>query len=313
MAPAQPAGLDLTLDEPLVEELRAHLCLARRRAASHHRGCVERERPRPVAASNHRSRPSLFLNMRNGTFVDTAMQVLPWRNRQNADTHGATWADYDNDGYQDVLIGNLDGAGGLYRNNGDLSFTLITGNGLDAANYFSAAWGDYNNDGNIDLFCGISGGNALYKNNGDGTFTKDLSTSITEANVAISASWGDFNNDGFLDLFTAGFASTQSRLFIRDASNPSTVVFKRIITEKINDRSVSHYSVAGADPDRNGLIDLALSAFVFDDDNGDALIPTNNNLYQNNNLPGNWSQVKLVPVTGNSEAGSSPSLASARV
>lgn len=211
------------------------------------------------------------------------------------------WADYDNDGYQDVLIGNLDGAGGLYKNNGDLTFTLITGNGLDAANYFTAAWGDYNNDGNIDLYCGIASGNALYKNNGNGTFTKDISTSITESSLTISASWGDFNNDGFLDLFTAGFASTQSRLFIRDASNPSTVVFKKIISEKINDLSVSHYSVAGADPDRNGTLDLALSAFIFDE-SGDALLPTNNNFYQNNNPPGNWSQVKLVPVTGNSES-----------
>ena len=32
-------------------------------------------------ASNHREKPSLFLNMRNGTFFDTAPQVQIWRNR----------------------------------------------------------------------------------------------------------------------------------------------------------------------------------------------------------------------------------------
>ena len=43
-------------------------------------------------ASNHRQRPSLFLNVGNGTFLDTGAQVLPWRNRSGADTHGASWA-----------------------------------------------------------------------------------------------------------------------------------------------------------------------------------------------------------------------------
>src|SRR6188474_346380 len=62
-------------------------------------------------ASNHRNINSLFLNMKNGKFVDIATQVLPWRNRPKADTHGATWSDYDNDGDQDILVstgtGNL--------------------------------------------------------------------------------------------------------------------------------------------------------------------------------------------------------------
>ncbi|MEX2234986.1 MAG: FG-GAP-like repeat-containing protein [Cyclobacteriaceae bacterium] len=214
----------------------------------------------------------------------------------------AVWADYDNDGYQDVLIGNLDGAGGLYHNNGNEKFTKITGNGFDGANYFSAAWGDYNNDGNIDLFCGSVASNALYKNNGDGTFTKDVSTLISEANFATSAAWGDYNNDGFLDLMTVSlpFNASQSRLFLRDPSVTSSVVFKKIITEKINDLSVAHYSVATADPDQNGQLDLAMSAFVFDDSN-DGILPTENAFFRNNNTLANWSEVKLNPTTGSTE------------
>ena len=62
-------------------------------------------------ASNHRQQPSLFLNMGNGTFAETAPNVLTWRNRSRADTHGGTWADYDNDGDLDLMVttgtGNL--------------------------------------------------------------------------------------------------------------------------------------------------------------------------------------------------------------
>ena len=64
-----------------------------------------------IFASNHREQPSLFLNMGDGTFHETGPQVLTWRNRPRADTHGGSWADFDNDGDQDLLIsagtGNL--------------------------------------------------------------------------------------------------------------------------------------------------------------------------------------------------------------
>ena len=64
-----------------------------------------------IFASNHRQQPSLYLNMGNGTFRETGPQVLTWRNRPQADTHGGSWADFDNDGDQDLLVsagtGNL--------------------------------------------------------------------------------------------------------------------------------------------------------------------------------------------------------------
>ena len=52
-------------------------------------------------ASNHREQPSLFLNRRNGRFHETGPQVLTWRNRSRADTHGGSWADFDGDGDED--------------------------------------------------------------------------------------------------------------------------------------------------------------------------------------------------------------------
>ena len=64
-----------------------------------------------IFASNHRQQPSLFLNMGNGTFHETGRNALTWQNRPKADTHGGSWADFDNDGDQDLLVsagtGNL--------------------------------------------------------------------------------------------------------------------------------------------------------------------------------------------------------------
>ncbi len=54
--------------------------------------------------SNHRLQPSLFLNRGDGRFFNTATQVFSWINRPRADTHGAGWSDFDNDGDQDLLV-----------------------------------------------------------------------------------------------------------------------------------------------------------------------------------------------------------------
>jgi hypothetical protein len=67
---------------------------------------------------------------------------------------GAAWADYDNDGYLDLFVGNRLGNNFLYHNNGNGTFTKITTGAIvsEAADSNGIAWGDYNNDGFLDLF-----------------------------------------------------------------------------------------------------------------------------------------------------------------
>jgi hypothetical protein len=50
---------------------------------------------------NHDSKPTLYLNKQDGTFENIIDQV--WSGDPNADTHGAAWADFDNDGDQDLI------------------------------------------------------------------------------------------------------------------------------------------------------------------------------------------------------------------
>jgi len=59
--------------------------------------------------SNHWLQPpSLYLNQKNGTFIDVAKDVLVAD--LPADFHGAAWADFDNDGDQDLFV--MTGGGG---------------------------------------------------------------------------------------------------------------------------------------------------------------------------------------------------------
>ncbi len=68
---------------------------------------------------------------------------------------GAVWGDYDNDGYEDVLIYKW-GKPELFHNDGGKHFTRVTEQaGLPAwVNANSAVWFDYDGDGKLDLFIG---------------------------------------------------------------------------------------------------------------------------------------------------------------
>ncbi len=135
----------------------------------------------------------LHRNNGNGTFTNIAASA------GFADYHQAwssAWADFDNDGDMDVMVGassNVAGSHKLMRNNGDSTFTNITvGSGYDTftgLNIEHVAH-DFNNDGFVDI---LSGNNTLMVNNGNMTFTP---LSIPASNGPV----GDLNHDGFLDI-----------------------------------------------------------------------------------------------------------------
>jgi enediyne biosynthesis protein E4 len=133
---------------------------------------------------------------------------------------GCGWIDYDQNGLLDLYLVN--GAAtrvyspkqsvhsALYRNNGDGTFTDVTGKaGVGAEGLFGmgVAVGDYDNDGFPDLFALGYGRCILYHNNGDGTFTDVTARAGVEnsGRWASSAAWFDYDNDGRLDLVIANY------------------------------------------------------------------------------------------------------------
>ncbi|HEY5909722.1 MAG TPA: CRTAC1 family protein [Verrucomicrobiae bacterium] len=119
--------------------------------------------------------PILFHNQGSGGFADAtaAFQVTT-----NVSPVGATWGDYDNDGWLDIFcVGahwiSVGIPNGLFHNNRNGTFTqVLTGSPVwDADRRIFCNWADYNNDGFLDLFIAVGDGvpqrNRLYRNNGN--------------------------------------------------------------------------------------------------------------------------------------------------
>ena len=94
---------------------------------------------------------------------------------------GCAFLDYDNDGWQDILLVNgMDWPGHekqrstmrLYRNNRNGTFTDVThAAGLDIEMYgMGVAVGDFNNDGFPDIYVTCVGQSRLFQNTGKGRF-----------------------------------------------------------------------------------------------------------------------------------------------
>ena len=155
--------------------------------------------------SNHRTQPSLFLNMGDGkTFVDVGAQTLDWQNRPHADTHGGSWADYNNDGQQDLMIST--GTGNLSQflvnqNQRLVDLTVPLGLGITNLGGRLPVWLDYDKDGRLDVVVTQYGGVAkLFHQKPDGTFI-DATTSVKLLCKRFHyAQLLDVNNDGQVDF-----------------------------------------------------------------------------------------------------------------
>src|SRR5215211_1979914 len=130
---------------------------------------------------------------------------------------GGAFLDYDNDGWQDILLVNsMDWPDNkkrksfpaLYHNNKDATFTDVTHQaGLGVEMYgIGAAVADYDNDGNVDIYITCVGPNRLFRNLGGGQFADVTARAgVGDSGFSTSAAWFDFDNDGKLDLFVGNY------------------------------------------------------------------------------------------------------------
>ncbi len=179
---------------------------------------------------------ALYVNQGEGRFTDMAAElgVAGVNTEKTGVSMGSVWGDFNNNGYEDLLIYRW-GYLALFENNQGEGFTDVTlASGLKDAGWMNAntaVWLDYNGNGYLDLFVGgyfhedvnfwnlentmimpdsyeyaTNGGrNYLFENQGDGTF-KDVSEQLGLLETrrwTLAAAAGDLNGSGYPDLVLA--------------------------------------------------------------------------------------------------------------
>ena len=167
----------------------------------------------------------LFLNKKNGKFADIGLEsgVAFSQEGRPRSGMGVDSADFDQDGWQDLFVTNVDHEMySIYKNNHDQTFDDMTGPmGVGRVTRLMSGWGvkffDYDNDGNMDLFV-VNGhpddkieqhlSHVMYKEplllfHNTGRVFENVSSSAGPAFVQNLAgrglAIGDFDNDGVVD------------------------------------------------------------------------------------------------------------------
>jgi len=191
----------------------------------------------------------------------------------------ALWFDYDNDGWQDLLIARF-GTPILYHNERNGTFKDVSAaSGLNKfGNTIAVVAFDYDNDGNLDLMFGNyfkpvnlleyktpnvlpndldnavnGGGVTLWKGDGKGHFVE----TTEKAGFGKHTGWtldighGDLNNDGFQDIYLACDYGTD-RLFMNNGDG----TFREVTEKAIGFDTKKGMNVDIADYDNDGLMDI---------------------------------------------------------
>ena len=219
----------------------------------------------------------LYLRNKDGTLRDASAQAgVDWMEL----THGVLFVDLDNDGDQDLVMGQ---SHQLLLMNNDGAGKFEPGFALPAqSDYFSLAAADYDLDGDLDLYvCGYNprqqaeyaegprvnvplpyhdsrrgGPNVLLQNDGNWQFSKVTNKVGLDQNNdrhSFAVSWEDYDNDGDPDLYVANDFG-RNNLYRNDGGSFVDVAD----TLGVEDMSAG-MGVTWADYNRDGKMDFYVS------------------------------------------------------
>jgi hypothetical protein len=170
-----------------------------------------------IYVSNHRTPDSLWLNRGDGTFLDVASQTFDFKNRLNADTHGGTWADYNNSGHQDLMVST--GRGNLLEllvneNQRLVDLTLPLGLGEPGIGGRLPVWLDYDGDHLLDVvIANYDGPDKLFHQLPNGTFIDNTASAKFSCVQDMYSHLFDATGLGHLDFLCAGANDVPQKVY----------------------------------------------------------------------------------------------------
>jgi len=201
---------------------------------------------------------------------------------------GASWADIEGDGDEDLFVTTLQGRNLLFTNTAG-KLQINTGSELSrqAMTTVASTWADVDNDGSLDVFVANDGENSvLFINKGDGTFGRADGSGLDAVKVAASsASWGDFDNDGLVDLFIG--TRNQDNLLYRNLGSGK---FTRVTDGELVNIPMDTRACAWSDFDNDGRLDLFVANF------------NERNVLYHNDGGGKFTSIEQPPFTADKGA-----------
>ena len=217
----------------------------------------------------------LYINQRDGSFLETTEQT-----GLKGLTGGLNMvhADYNNDGYIDVLVlrGGWYGGEGripnsLLRNNGDGTFSDVT---IECGLFSkyptqTATWNDFNLDGWVDLFIGnessqqIDAPCELYLNK-NGHFTNVINQSGISPIVGVvkGVCSGDVNNDGWPDIYLSVMGRDNLLLLNQGSANTGEIPTFIDVTSKAKVQlPIGGFPTWMWDYNQDGLLDIFAGSY----------------------------------------------------
>lgn len=234
----------------------------------------------------------LFRQNADGGFTDVTeeagLSLSP-----NSYGMGVAVGDYDNDGFADLYVTGYP-LNVLYRNNGNGTFSDVTGKAGVAAGGWSASAGffDYDNDGLLDLFvtryldwdirrnpiCGTPFNaycrpdrfgpvsNVLFHNEGGGRF-RDASTATEIAGSkgkALGVAFHDYDDDGFADIFVANDGMEQFLFHNERGTKFREVAMEAGVAFADDGKSFAGMGVSFTDYDNDGRADILVTTLALE-------------------------------------------------
>ena len=212
-----------------------------------------------------------------------------------AASSSVSWGDYDNDGWDDLLVG-----GTLYHNVKGKLTDVTKASGITAlkTSATGGTWGDYDNDGCLDLLLfaeSMVRADTLLKGDCKGGFTDvTAKAGITDQqsynscgaakNIrapTAAAAWIDIDSDGYLDLYLANFICWAQNSYYKDTvfHNKGDGTFEEWTAKKgfSNDTETASRGAAPVDFDNDGDVDLFVLTYrlqknIFFINNGDGTV-----------------------------------------